>query len=269
MPLISELDEVDSLLLCVECATHFSPHQFTPNLVRLEQGQLGMPECAQSLLSISDVMSGVLRISELAAGRYTFEADTFKFDGLLDGVEAEAVVAVSVAVPVVFSSTREGDAGVTVIGPLRDIRSSILSVLDNAWRATCTQLCGSVSLHSKLAVSPGSGNADLEFTVSNSCSTLVPPSVLARALQPFALIRTHQLRRDGATTGTGLSLCVAKYIAAQNGGDLAIKSSVENGTTVWSVLYSDYVLLFKEGLSSRHPLLALSPVRSASATSSR
>jgi PAS domain S-box-containing protein len=165
-----------------------------------------------------EVINGVLDMSKIEAGK--FELTQERFD-LADAVQSAIRF-------VKLQADRQGlavkgqvdPAARTIYADKRAVKQILINLLSNGVKFTPRG--GSVQVHC------GPGVRGVELAVSDS-GVGIPPADLERLGQPFEQVEGEHVRTK---EGTGLGLALVKSLAAMHGGDVAIESSVGEGTTV-------------------------------------
>jgi signal transduction histidine kinase len=139
-------------------------------------------------------------------------------DSLLDSVCADASDA-SQAV------TLAGSANMALLGRPMDLRRCLVNLIDNAVKygreagVTVDRVGGAARIRIR---DRGPGIADAE---------------LARVFEPFYRVESSRSRESG---GTGLGLTIARNIAEQHGGSIALANHPEGGLEVTLMLPAHY-----------------------------
>jgi signal transduction histidine kinase len=139
-------------------------------------------------------------------------------DSLLDSVCADATDAGQ-------KVTLGGRAGMALLGRPMNLRRCLVNLIDNAVKygreahVTVDRVGGAARIRIRDA---GCGIAEQE---------------LARVFEPFYRIETSRSRESG---GTGLGLTIARNIAEQHGGSIALANHPEGGLEVTLMLPGNY-----------------------------
>jgi signal transduction histidine kinase len=139
-------------------------------------------------------------------------------DSLLDSVCADATDAGQ-------SVTLAGRANMALLGRPLDLRRCLVNLIDNAVKygreahVTVDRINGAARIRIRDA-GPGIANAEL-----------------VRVFEPFYRVESSRSRESG---GTGLGLTIARNIAEQHGGSIALSNHVEGGLEVTLMLPEYY-----------------------------
>ena len=169
----------------------------------------------QHLLSL---INEILDLSKVEAGQTEIEMQTLSLRELIGQCRTIAEAA---------EAGKKMDWGVDIQGPdeiesdPRILKQIVINLLSNAVKFTPSGGC--VGL--QVAVDPLSG---LELTVANS-GIGIPSNLVEKVFEPFQQAEAATSRRYG---GTGLGLAIVKRYVDLLGGEIAIDSEVDKGTTV-------------------------------------
>ncbi|HUZ91503.1 MAG TPA: ATP-binding protein [Methylocella sp.] len=187
-------------------------------------GPLGSPKYAdycrdimQSGERLRDVISDVLDMSRLEAGRFQIKKTDFEID---DAVSAAVAEIAPIATDKEISVVAETLPGKHIHADRKAIEKILTVILRNAVKYTPNH--GHVSVRARMV--QGALNIYVEDTGIG-----IPPAPLARLGRPF-----EQLDRtlDDGMKGSGLGLAIARSLVDLHGGSIRIRSSVGNGTIV-------------------------------------
>jgi signal transduction histidine kinase/ActR/RegA family two-component response regulator len=190
---------------------------------RLEQTQRDylsiIRNSGDNLLSL---LNDILDMTKIEAGKMTFEV----VDVVIDDLHQRVVgpfQAQAEAKGLTFLSTTDGDMPSVVRGdPLR-VCQVLHNLLSNAVKFTDA---GQVAFHTR-AERIGERRVRFDFSVTDS-GTGISPDDLERLFQPFTQVDASSTRRFG---GTGLGLTIARRMANIMGGDIAVTSTLGQGST--------------------------------------
>ncbi|MBV8379782.1 MAG: PAS domain S-box protein [Paucibacter sp.] len=196
----------------------------------LQQPQLSTDErqgyldqMLDSAESLSGLISDILDLAKIEAGRLTLEAQPF---GLRDMLASVGVAYLTLADTRGLRFTMEIDEAVPawVLGDQLRLRQVLSNFLSNALKFT-TQ--GGITL--RVLVRPKSS---LRFEVSDT-GPGIDPAQHARLFEPFTQADESTTRRYG---GTGLGLSISRELTALMGGSVGLVSKPGQGATFWAEL---------------------------------
>ena len=169
------------------------------------------------------IISDVLDIAKIEAGRVSLDVRDFHLSAVLDQVRsmiAAAAVAKGLTVEVDEDHVPQWLRG----DPTR-LRQALLNLAANAVKFTET---GTVWLRSTLIEQRGS-TLRVRFEVEDT-GIGVAPEALERLFKPFEQADASVTRHYG---GTGLGLAITKDLAELMGGEAGMESTPDVGTLVW------------------------------------
>lgn len=170
----------------------------------------------ESGLHLVDLVSDLLDMSKIEAGKFTIERQKVELRPLLD----ECVAMVSgAAAEAGVNLVCEAERGLYLNADRRAIKQSVVNLLSNAVKFTLSE--GSVTLS---AISTQDGAA---ITVADT-GVGIPSSELGRIGKPFEQVSGTR----SAHKGTGLGLSLVKALTELHGGRMDIVSALGDGTTV-------------------------------------
>jgi signal transduction histidine kinase/CheY-like chemotaxis protein/HPt (histidine-containing phosphotransfer) domain-containing protein len=175
--------------------------------------------CGESLLSI---ISDVLDLSKVEAGKLTFESARFDLHHTVEAtVELLKLSAESKGVNVTLAIAE--DVPVFVAGDACRVRQILSNLVGNAIKFTAE---GSVDIRiASVKESPG----QLRFEVQDTGIGILLETQ-ARLFQPFTQADSSMTRRFG---GTGLGLAICRRLAELMGGSVGLRSEPEKGSLFW------------------------------------
>ncbi len=165
------------------------------------------------------LVNGVLDLSKIEAGKMELYLETFDVPAMVQDV----TVTIQPLVQKKHNALHlEVPASVgDMYADLTKVRQILFNLLSNACKFTER---GSVTLHvERTAADP----AMIEFRVSDTGIGMTPGE-LAKLFQPFTQADASTTRRFG---GTGLGLAISKRFCEMMGGDIAVTSEADKGTT--------------------------------------
>ncbi len=182
-----------------------------------------LEQIAESAETLSAIISDVLDLSKIEAGRLEIEQLAFDLRALLESLRQ---VYDTLAEARGLSFALQTDAGVPqwVWGDPVRVRQVLGNYLSNALKFTER---GSVTLHAGV----GSGGP-LRFEVRDT-GLGIAPEVCARLFQPFTQADQSTTRRFGGS-GLGLSICLE--LATLMGGRVGVDSTPGLGSCFWAEL---------------------------------
>jgi signal transduction histidine kinase len=190
--------------------------------LRLRLEKVADPELQERLVGDLSAMQAMVREGlDLARSMDTTEAmQALDFDSLLDSVCSDASDAGQ-------NVTLDGRAGMALMGRPMALRRCLVNLIDNAVKygheATVAvgRMPGAVRIRIRDA-GPGIARAEQ-----------------ARVFEPFYRVESSRSRESG---GTGLGLTIARNIAEQHGGSIALENHPEGGLEVTLVLPEYYAV---------------------------
>jgi signal transduction histidine kinase len=188
--------------------------------MRLRLEKVSDAELQERLIGDLSAMQAMVREGlDLARSMDTTETmQVLDLDSLLDSVCADATDAGQ-------KVTLGGRASLALLGRPMDLRRCLVNLIDNAVKygreahVTVDRVGGAARIRIRDA---GGGIAEQE---------------LARVFEPFYRIETSRSRESG---GTGLGLTIARNIAEQHGGSIALANHPEGGLEVTLMLPGNY-----------------------------
>lgn len=192
-------------------------------------------EYLEAIKSSSDILlniiSGILDLSKIEAGKLDFHESIFDLHALLKSLEAtfaHRLADKGIKVNLKWSSKLSRK----VIGDKLFISQIILNILGNAAKFTKK---GSISVSADLL----SENSDYTFILFKVIDTGI-----GIQKEKLSLIFDNFQQADWSTVrefgGTGLGLSIAKHLVELHGGEITAKSEIGNGTTF------EFTILFKK-----------------------
>lgn len=192
-------------------------------------------EYLEAIRSSSDILlniiSGILDLSKIEAGKLDFHESIFDLHALLKSLEAtfaHRLAAKGIIVNLKWSSKLSRK----VIGDKLFISQIILNILGNAAKFTKK---GKISVSADLL----SENSDYTFILFKVIDTGI-----GIQKEKLSLIFDNFQQADWSTVrefgGTGLGLSIAKHLVELHGGEITAKSEIGNGTTF------EFTILFKK-----------------------
>jgi PAS domain S-box-containing protein len=182
-----------------------------------------MKQIFDSAHSLSDIISDILDLSKIEAGKISLEAVNF---GLRDTLMAvhEAYRSLAEAKGLVLSLAIDPDVPEIVQGDPVRVRQILANFVTNALKFTER---GDVRIHAAAA------SADrVRLSVTDTGPGL-DAATQARLFRPFSQADDSTTRRYG---GTGLGLSICRELAQLMGGEVGVRSTSGGGSTFWAEL---------------------------------
>jgi len=183
--------------------------------------------------SLAEIVNDLLDFAKVEAGRLDLDlAPVRPADLLSDAVAivAPAAQAKGLTLSVAIETVGEGDEATLMALDETRLRQVLLNLLANALKFTAH---GHVA--ARLTIGPSSG--DLRFEVSDT-GIGIAPEVQARLFQRFSQADTSISRSYG---GAGLGLAISKALVNQMGGEIAVASTLGEGSRFWASLSAEVV----------------------------
>jgi two-component system cell cycle sensor histidine kinase PleC len=163
------------------------------------------------------VISDVLDMSRIEAGRLSLERESLEIDDVITGCVAELRDAAE-AKGVILTTSELGKQAIS--GDRQQLQKVLASLLRNALKFTPEG--GVVNVRTRVL-------ADSVKIYVEDTGAGIPPEALARIGRPFEQLDTPL--EDGMR-GSGLGLAIARSLVELHGGSLRIRSVVGAGTSV-------------------------------------
>jgi|GEM_PF-856779 len=184
-------------------------------------------DAAQHLLAI---ISDVLDLSKIEAGKLELVPADFSLDGLLQRVcDLVGERARQKGLELVIDTDHLPER---LHGDATRLSQALVNLMGNAVKFTER---GSVLLRCELLGHHGDGLV-LRFTVSDT-GPGIPPALQDRLFQPFSQADASTTRRHG---GTGLGLAITRRLAELMGGSAGVRSGPGQGSSFWITLNLDH-----------------------------
>jgi signal transduction histidine kinase len=177
--------------------------------MRLRLEKVSEAELQQRLIGDLSAMQAMVKEGlDLARSMDTTETmQLMDLDSLLDSVCADAADASQ-------HVTLNGSAGMALLGRPLDLRRCLVNLIDNAVK---------YGHAAKVTVDRINGAARIRI---RDAGPGIPDGELARVFDPFYRVETSRSRESG---GTGLGLTIARNIAEQHGGSIALANHPDGG----------------------------------------
>jgi|GEM_PF-1541696 len=195
----------------------------------LDAEQVGYADMAiQSSRRLTRLLSDILDLSRIEAGRLAIQADPFSLSGALFAVE-QLFLPAARQTGVSFQVRIDPALPDNLIGDTLRLQQVLNNFVGNAFKFTSS---GSVAVEASRLPLSTPGRCRILFTVSDTgCG--IPEDTLETLFTPFiqasaGFTRTHQ--------GAGLGLSICKHLVRLMGGEIALDSTVGEGTTLYVTL---------------------------------
>ena len=164
-----------------------------------------------------DLISDLLDMSKIEAGKFTIERRQLDLKPLVDECMAMVQVAANEAGVELASDVPEG---LVLMADRRALKQSLINLLSNSIKFTLTE--GKVTLRARR------NGTDIDIAVADT-GVGIPEQDLSRIGKPFEQVEGGLQR---AHKGTGLGLSLVKALTELHGGTMQIVSALGDGTTV-------------------------------------
>jgi len=188
--------------------------------MRLRLEKVGDRELQERLVGDLSAMQEMVREGlDLARSMDTTETmQALDLDSLLDSVASDATDGGQ-------QVALHGHAGMALLGRPMALRRCLVNLIDNAVK---------YGQSARVSVEAAAGAARIKIRDNGPG---IAPGELARVFEPFYRVETSRSRESG---GTGLGLTIARNIAEQHGGSIALINHPEGGLEVTLVLPEYY-----------------------------
>jgi len=185
-----------------------------------------LDQIAESAQSLAGIISDILDLSKIEAGKLQLETTVFDLGDLLHTLQRTyATLAGARALELRFEIAPEVECAVSG-DPLR-VRQIISNLLSNALKFTAAG-----HVHVVARRPGGSGAATVRFEVTDT-GPGIDETIRARLFKPFTQADESTTRRYG---GTGLGLSICRELATIMGGAVGVDSQPGQGSTFWAEL---------------------------------
>jgi signal transduction histidine kinase len=164
-----------------------------------------------------DLISDLLDMSKIEAGKFTIEAKLVELKPVADECLAMVKVAADEAGVELVCDVAPG---LSLMADRRALKQCLINLLSNAIKFTLME--GKVTLKARKV------GSDIMLSVSDT-GVGIPEKDLARIGKPFEQVEGEMQRTH---KGTGLGLSLVKALAELHGGAMMIESALGDGTTV-------------------------------------
>ncbi|MDO8419170.1 MAG: PAS domain S-box protein [Rubrivivax sp.] len=185
-----------------------------------------LDQIAESAQSLAGIISDILDLSKIEAGKLHIEATVFDLGDLLRALQRTyATLTEARPLELHFEIAPEIEGAVSG-DPLR-VRQIITNFLSNALKFTAAG-----HVHVVASRPAGAGSALVRIEVSDT-GPGIDEAIRARLFKPFTQADESTTRRYG---GTGLGLSICHELASIMGGAVGVDSQPGHGSTFWAEL---------------------------------
>ena len=182
-----------------------------------------LDQIVESAQSLAGIISDILDLSKIEAGKLQLEATRFDLGALLQTLQRSHATLAG-ARGLTLTLERAPGLGGAVVGDALRLRQVLSNYLGNAVKFTTA---GGVVLRARRL-----DGATLRFEVQDS-GPGISAEVQARLFEPFTQADQSTTRRFG---GTGLGLAICRELATLMGGRAGVHSQPGAGSTFWAEL---------------------------------
>jgi PAS domain S-box-containing protein len=193
----------------------------TPGLDEVRRGTY-LDQIVDSARSLADIVSDILDLSKIEAGRLTVESTPFDLEALLGSLE-RGYAALAAGRGLRLKLQAEPGLG-RVQGDALRVRQILTNYLGNALKFTER---GDVQLRARRV-----GSDRVRFEVLDT-GPGIDAAAQARLFKPFTQADQSTTRRYG---GTGLGLSICRELASLMGGEVGVLSRPGDGSCFWAEL---------------------------------
>ncbi len=188
------------------------------------------------------IINDILDISKIEAGMMTFEENNFSIQETFKSLNTMMLGrAKEKNLELVFSC--DEDVPDTLLGDETRLAQIIINLVGNAIKFTNE---GSVQVHGKVS-KMDEKNTLVEFSITDT-GIGIPKDKLATIFERFQQAESHTTRKYG---GTGLGLSIAKQLIELQGGKLAVKSKLDEGSVF------TFFISYKNTIEIQTPLVQI------------
>ena len=185
-----------------------------------------LEQIADSAQSLADIISDILDLSKIEAGKLALEATAFDLGELLQAVQRAYATLASARDLALELDVGPGIAGSVLGDPLR-VRQILSNFLSNALKFTAV---GQVRIVARRGEGPAAERVRLEVHDSGAG---INAETQARLFRPFTQADESTTRRFG---GTGLGLSICRELATLMSGEVGVLSVPGDGSVFWAEL---------------------------------
>jgi PAS domain S-box-containing protein len=187
-----------------------------PGLAPERQRQM-LDQISESAELLAVIISDILDVAKVEAGKLQLESAPFNLHGLLDSLRHD-FSALAAGHGLVFDAGFDPALPVWVRGDALRVRQIVANFLHNALKFTAS---GGIRLQA-IALP----DERVRFEVHDT-GPGIPPATQARLFEPFTQADTSTTRRYG---GTGLGLSISRELATLMGGSVGLSSTTGRGS---------------------------------------
>nr|ADY60858.1 multi-sensor hybrid histidine kinase [Rubinisphaera brasiliensis DSM 5305] len=180
--------------------------------------------CHSSGKTLLALISDILDLSKVEAGRLELEQQPFRLGNLITEVEDSTRPALE-ADGLTFQNTRQFPEGLVLRGDRVRLLRVLMNLLGNAGKFTPE---GSISLVTRME-QPSEDTADLHFSITDT-GIGIEGSKQGRLFDAFTQLDSSTTRRYG---GSGLGLAICKHLVEAMEGEIGVESELGHGSTFW------------------------------------
>ncbi len=185
-----------------------------------------LDQIADSAQSLADIISDILDLSKIEAGKLALETTAFDLGDLLQGVQRAYATLATARDLALELDVGPGIAGTVTGDPLR-VRQILSNYLSNALKFTATGCVRIVARRGE-----GDAGARVRLEVHDS-GPGIGHDTQARLFRAFTQADESTTRRFG---GTGLGLSICRELATLMGGEVGVRSEPGEGSVFWAEL---------------------------------
>ncbi len=219
----------------------------TPGVDEGKRGQY-LEQITDSAQALSAIISDILDLSKIEAGKFEISSTTFDLGELMQGLQRTYLTMAEPRQIALTLHMGDGVAGPVVGDPLR-LRQILSNFIGNALKFT---VAGEV----RLLALRGEGTR-VRFEVQDT-GPGVDAQTQARLFQPFTQADESTTRRYG---GTGLGLSICRELATLMGGEVGVVSALGEGSRFWAELPLPALGVNAQALPVQAPLPSLQHAR--------
>ncbi len=198
------------------------------SLTKLDDEQ---SECLRTIRasgeSLLAIINDILDYSKIEAGKLQLESTPFNLPHLLRDIEQLFLPKIREGA-VAYSWQLDPAVPTMLLGDPTRLRQILLNLVGNAFKFTSA---GSIRVQGNVVRSEGK-DVFLRFSVRDT-GIGIAKEKLANIFSPFEQADRSTSRRYG---GTGLGLSICSLLAALMGGEIGVKSEVDQGSDFWFVV---------------------------------